>query len=170
MSWFVNPWYRNPNICTDHTDGLTALPLGSQGPRTKDRWPRTKDQGPRTKDHGPWDQGPRTKDQGSRIKDQGPRTKDQGPRTKDHGPRTKQQGPRTKDHGPCFGTTCHPRRYTDVRLRLSKSTIEDRSFYICFTMELLVKMMVYDENDFCMKFYDLFSDLLFRSGDHLGAF
>ena len=80
-SCFVNPWYRNPNICTDHTDGLTALPLGSQGPRTKDRWPRTKDQGPRTKDHGPWDQGPRTKDQGSRIKDQGSRIKDLGPRT-----------------------------------------------------------------------------------------
>ena len=78
-------------------------------------------------------------------KDHGPRTKDQGPRTKDQGPKTKDQGPRTKDHGPCFGTNGHPRRDTDVILRLSKSTIEYLSFYIGFTMELMVKMIVYDE-------------------------
>ena len=33
-----------------------------------------------------------------------------------------------KDHGPCFGTNGHPRRDTDVILRLSKSTIEDLPF------------------------------------------
>ena len=32
---------------------------------------------------------------------------------------TKDLGPRTKDHGPCFGTNEHPRRDTDVILRLS---------------------------------------------------
>ena len=32
-----------------------------------------------------------------------------------------------------FGTNEHPRRDTDVILRLSKSTIEDLSFYIGFT-------------------------------------
>ena len=37
------------------------------------------------------------------------------------------------DVGPCFGTNEHPRRDTDVILRLSKSTIEDLSFYIGFT-------------------------------------
>ena len=61
------------------------------------------------------------------------------------GPRTKDQGSRTKDHGPCFGTNEHPRRDTDVILRLSKSTIEDLPFYIGFTMELVVKMIVFDE-------------------------
>ena len=91
------------------------------------------------------DHGPRTKDQGLRTKDHGPRTKDRGPRTKDQGPRIKDLGPRTKDLGPCFGTNEHPRRDTDVILRLSKSTIEDLSFYLGFTMELMVKMMVYDE-------------------------
>ena len=38
------------------------------------------------------------------------------------------QGPRIKDDGPCFGTNEHPRRDTDVILRLSKSTIKDLSF------------------------------------------
>ena len=37
-----------------------------------------------------------------------------------------------KDHGPCFGTNEHLRKDTDVILRLSKSTIEDLSFYIGF--------------------------------------
>ena len=59
--------------------------------------------------------------------------KDQGSRVKDPGSRIKDQGPRIKDHGPCFGTNEHPRRDTDVILRLSKSTIEDLSFYIGFT-------------------------------------
>ena len=36
-------------------------------------------------------------------------------------------------HGPCFGTNEHPRRDTDVISRLSKSTIQDLSFYIGFT-------------------------------------
>ena len=39
----------------------------------------------------------------------------------------------------------HPRRDTDVILRLSKATIEDLSFYIGFVKELMVKMVVYDE-------------------------
>merc|ERR1711953_1556972 len=47
------------------------------------------------------------------------------------------QGSRIKDLGPCFGMNGPPRRDTDVISRLSKSTIEDRSFYIGFTMELL---------------------------------
>ena len=70
--------------------------------------------------------------QGSRIKDQD-QGSDQGPWTKDVRPRTKDLGPRTKDHGPCFGTNGHPRRDTDVISRLSKSTIQDLSFYIGFT-------------------------------------
>ena len=45
---------------------------------------------------------------------------------------TKDLGPRTRDHGPCFGTNDHPRRDTDVILRLSKFTIEDLSFYVGF--------------------------------------
>ena len=40
----------------------------------------------------------------------------------------------------------HPRRDTDVILRLSKSTIEDLSFYIGFTMEFIDKMIAFDEN------------------------
>ena len=51
----------------------------------------------------------------------------------DQGSRINDQGSRTKDHGPCFGTNEHPRRDTDLILRLSKSTIEDLSFYIGFT-------------------------------------
>ena len=74
--------------------------------------------------------GKNIKDRGSRI---GSRTLDQGPRTLDLGPWTLDLGPRTKDHGLCFGTNGHPRRDTDVKLRLSKSTIEDLSFYIGFT-------------------------------------
>ena len=49
------------------------------------------------------------------------------------------------DVGPCFGAYKHPRRDTDVILRLSKSTIEDLSFYIGFTKELMAEMMVYDK-------------------------
>ena len=37
------------------------------------------------------------------------------------------------DLGPCFGMNEHPGRDTDVISRLSKSTIEDLSFYISFT-------------------------------------
>ena len=54
----------------------------------------------------------------------------------------KDQGPRIKDHGPCFGTDEHPRRDTDVMLRLSKPAIEDLSFYIGFTMELLASRIL----------------------------
>ena len=96
--------------------------------RTKDQRSRIKDQGSRIKD-----QGARTKDQGPRTKDQGPRTKDHGPWTLDQGPRIKDQGSRIKDQGPCFGMNEHPGRDTDVISRLSKSTIEDLSFYIGFT-------------------------------------
>ena len=87
-----------------------------------------------------------------KIQDQGPRTKDQGSRIKDQGPRTKDQGPRTKDHGPCFGTNEHPRRDTDVILRLSKSTIEYLSFYIGFAMELVVKMNIPRRQQYCSRF------------------
>ena len=47
------------------------------------------------------------------------------------GIRLKVEGKR--DHGPCFGMNGHPRRDTDVISRLSKSTIQDLSFYIGFT-------------------------------------
>ena len=39
----------------------------------------------------------------------------------------------------------YPRRDTNVILRLSKSKIEDLSFYIGFTMELIVKIVVFGE-------------------------
>ena len=42
----------------------------------------------------------------------------------------KHHGPCFGNHVPCFGTNGHPRRDTDVILSLSKSTIEDLSFYI----------------------------------------
>ena len=42
-----------------------------------------------------------------------------------------------KDFGPCFGMNGHPRRDTDVISRRSKSTIDNISFYIGFTMEVL---------------------------------
>ena len=47
-----------------------------------------------------------------------------------------------KDLGLCFGMNGHPRRDTDVIFRLSKSTIEDLSFYIGFTMELLASRIL----------------------------
>ena len=50
------------------------------------------------------------------------------------------------DVGPCFGTNEHPRRDADAILRLSKTTIEDLSFYIGFVTDLMVKMKVFDEN------------------------
>ena len=53
-----------------------------------------------------------------------------------------------KDLGPCFGINGHSRRDTDVISRLSKSTIEDLSFYIGFVKDLMVKTIVYD--DCCM--------------------
>ena len=67
----------------------------------------------------------RIREKGSRIRDQGSRIKDRGSRIKDQGSRI---GSRIKDHGPCFGTNEHPRRDTDVILRLSKSTTDDQSF------------------------------------------
>ena len=83
-----------------------------------------------------------TNDQGSRIKDRGSRIKYEGSRIKYQVSRIKDQGPRIKDHGPCFCTNEHPRRDTDVISRLSKSTIEDLSFYIGFTMELLASRIL----------------------------
>ena len=80
-----------------------------------------KDHGLRIMDQGSKDHGLRIKHRGSWINDQGSRIKDQGSRIQD-------QGPRIKDLGPCFGTNEHPRRDTDVILRLSKSTVEDLSF------------------------------------------
>ena len=41
------------------------------------------------------------------------------------------------DQGSFFGMNDHPGRDTDMISRLSKSTIEDLSFYIGFPMELL---------------------------------
>ena len=62
-------------------------------------------------------------------------------------------GSRIKDLGPCFGMNGHPRRDMNVILRLSKSTIECISFYIRFTMELMVKMIVYDETMTFVRFF-----------------
>ena len=64
-------------------------------------------------------------------------------------------GSRIKYPGPCFGTNGHPRRDTDVILRLSKSTIEDLSFYIDFVKELMDKMVVYDETVTLLWMLDL---------------
>ena len=47
--------------------------------------------------------------------------------------------------GPCFGTNGHSRRATDVISTLSKSTIEDLSFYLGFVKELIVKTVALDE-------------------------
>ena len=49
-------------------------------------------------------------------------------------------------HGPCPATNEHPRRDTDVILRLSKSTTEDLSVFISFGSLSNVKMVVLDEN------------------------
>ena len=78
-----------------------------------------------------------------------------------------------KDHGPCFGTNGHPRRDTDVILRLSKSTIEDRSFYIGFVKELMVKMVVYDETMTFVRFLmktSYFFQFCFLIGGSFGDF
>ena len=69
--------------------------------------------------------------------DQRSTIKYQGSWIKDHGSSIVEQGSRIKDLGPCSGMNDHPGRDTDVISRLSKSTIEDLSFYIGFTMELL---------------------------------
>ena len=45
----------------------------------------------------------------------------------------KDQRSRIKDQGPCFGMNQHPGRDTDVISRLSKSTVQDLSFYLGFT-------------------------------------
>ena len=62
-----------------------------------------------------------------------------------------------KDLGPCFGTNLdlrpcfgmkgHPRRDTDVILRLSKSTTDVLSFYIGFGSLSSVKIIVFEENN-----------------------
>ena len=46
----------------------------------------------------------------------------------------------------CFGTNEHSRRDTDVILRLSKSTIEDLSFYIGFVKDVMVNIFVFDDH------------------------
>ena len=85
--------------------------------------------------------------QASRTKDQGLRTKDQGSRIKASGSRIKDQGAMTKDQGSwSFGTNEHPRRDTDVILRLSKFTIEDLSFHIGYVKESMVQMVAFDEH------------------------
>ena len=65
------------------------------------------------------------------------------------GSRIKDLGPcfgMNLDLGPCFGMKGHPRRDTDVILRLSKSTTDFLSFYIGFGSLSRVKMVVLDEN------------------------
>ena len=46
------------------------------------------------------------------------------------------------DLGHWFGMNGHPGRDTDVISRVPKSTIEDLSFYIGFTMELLASRIL----------------------------
>ena len=60
----------------------------------------------------------------------------------DHGSRIMDQGSWTLDLGSCFGMNDHPGRDPDVISRPSKSTIEDLSFYIGFTMELLASRIL----------------------------
>ena len=67
------------------------------------------------------------------INDQRSRIKDQRSRIKDKGAKVKAEGSRIKDQGPCFGMNEHPGRDTGVISRLSKSTIQDLSFYVGFT-------------------------------------
>ena len=50
----------------------------------------------------------------------------------DHGSSIKYQVSRIKDLGPCSGMNDHPGRDTDLRSRLSESTIKDLSFCIGF--------------------------------------
>ena len=111
---------------------MVSPPRGGGG-RTLDDAPRGGGRTRRLARQDPEHQGSRIKDQrqGSRIKDkdQGSRIKDQGSRIKDQRSRIKDQGSRIKD----FGMNEHPGRDTDVISRLSKSTIEDLSFYIGFT-------------------------------------
>ena len=71
-------------------------------------------------------------DNGSRIMDHGSRIMDQGSWIMDRGSKIKDQRSRIKDLGPCFGMNEHPGKDTDLISRLSKSTIEDLSFYIGF--------------------------------------
>ena len=52
----------------------------------------------------------------------------------DHGSKIMNHGSRILDLGPCSGMNDHPGRDTDVRSRLSESTIEDLSFYTGFIM------------------------------------
>ena len=82
-------------------------------------------------DHGSW-----MKDHGSWITDHGSKIMDQGSWIKDHKSKIKDQRSKIKDHGPCFGTNEHPRKDSDVILRLSESTIEDLPFYIGFAPAL----------------------------------
>ena len=81
-------------------------------------------------------------------------------------PMAKDQGSWTKDHGPCFDTNGHPRRDTDVILRLSKCTIEYLSFSPGFTMEVMVEMMASDEIMIFDEFYE--ACYFFDPGINLG--
>ena len=60
-----------------------------------------------------------------------------------------------RDVRPCFGANAHPRRDVDVILRLSKSTIEDLSFYIGVTSERRINMILYDETMTLLWMLDL---------------
>ena len=60
----------------------------------------------------------------------------------DHGSRIMDQGSWIMDHGSCFGMNDHPGRDTDVRSRLSKSTIEDLPFYIGFVTSRILDLVL----------------------------
>ena len=76
------------------------------------------------------------------------------------------------DRGPCFGMEGHPRRDTDVILRLPKSTIEDLSFYIGFVKEFMVKTIVVDETMTFgrISYRSIELNMCFDSGILLGLF
>ena len=65
---------------------------------------------------------------------------DQGSWIEAHGLWIKEQ--RIQDLGPCFGMNRHSSRDTDMISRQSKSTLEDLSFYIGFTVELLASRIL----------------------------
>ena len=60
----------------------------------------------------------------------------------DHGSWIMDQESRILDLGPCFGMNDHPVRDTDVISRLSKSTIEDLSFYIGFVTSRILDLVL----------------------------
>ena len=105
--------------------------LGPAGPDWSDI------RGAEASHHGSW-----IKDHGSKIKDQRSWIKDHGSWIMDHGSRIMDQGSWTLDLGPCFGMNGYPGRDTDVISRLSKSTIEDLSYYIGFVTSRILDLVL----------------------------